>query len=133
MKNIGELVDFNTAFLLSCIHQKGYHIIYKVRKKKGKTQKQRSSSFFTTSLNFDAKTRIDITYLPTFRIFPIEIQSVESEFGDKLQNGSNEILTTVSVVNQTTVFITGRVVPTADRDQNFQSSFFQRDHSFVEP
>lgn len=70
-------------------------------------------------------------YLPTFRIFPIHIQSIEAVLPQKANHVGYEPVSVLFTVDQTTVFISSRIIPSSNGQQNFDITFLQSHHFFV--
>ena len=63
-----------------------------------------------------------VEYLPTFGIFPVEIESVKSVLVDELDGGFDEALSGFRVVDEFAVLAALGIVPAAQGDQHFDAS-----------
>lgn len=53
------------------------------------------------------------TYLPALGIFPIQVQSIETELLDEVQCVDDEFLSSRWVINQARVLVASRIIPSA--------------------
>ena len=61
-------------------------------------------------------------YLPALRIFPVQIKAIKVVLFDELYDVGNELCSRCGIVHQTTVFVTGRVIPTTDCNGDFDAA-----------
>ena len=72
------------------------------------------------------------TYLPTFRVFPIKIESIKSVLIDENHGVFNETASGCWIVDHDTVFTSSRIVPSSQCNQNFDAVFLESHHLGVE-
>lgn len=71
-------------------------------------------------------------YLPTFRVFPIEIQSFESVIVHKDQGVFNKSASGCWIVDHSTVFASLRIIPASQGDQHLDAVTLECRHFGVE-
>lgn len=74
---------------------------------------------------------VKINYLPTHGVLPIQVKPIKVILANELKSVIDELPPGGRVVHQATVFIAGRVVPSAQSQQHLETSFLVRYHPFI--
>lgn len=75
---------------------------------------------------------LSLLYLPTFRILPVQVQTVKVIFFNEIYNVINETFSSTRIVDKAGIFVTSGIIPTANGYQYLNSFGLVSSYFFVE-